>query len=223
MPGDTEHRPQPAHVTDAGMSLPRAAPAESPDVVFHRATIGEERKRTQEADDTLSRQLTTILLGGSLGIIAISINFLKDIAPHPVFGSLRWLQGAWILLLGAALCGLATLITSRGAARHYRDVLFWKLAAGDPLSDKDRKAANRATKRCGRWNGATRIFRWIGLLAIMLGTTSLLWFANLNLPAEAVKHDGGSEAAAPRAPAGAKGAAPAAGPSIRTGAEGAGR
>jgi hypothetical protein len=144
-----------------------------------REYVKEELKRISALDDSIGRTLNTVVVGGSVGAIIASINYLKDIAgPNPAAGSLAYLRVSWVVLVIAVAFSIGSLLTSRKAGRLHRDALAARVA-------KDIEGDARLTRRCTRWNRATKFFHWSGLAGLGVGTGLLIWFAMLNLPPEA--------------------------------------
>jgi hypothetical protein len=144
-----------------------------------RESVKEELKRISALDDSIGSTLNTVVVGGSVGAIIASVNYLKDIAgPNPAAGSLAYLKVSWVVLVIAVALSIGSLLTSRKAGRLHRDALAARVA-------KDVEGDAHLTSRCTRWNRATKFFHWSGLGGLGLGTGLLIWFAMLNLPPEA--------------------------------------
>lgn len=139
------------------------------------ARVEEERQRVREVDDKLAAQLTNILIAGSIGAILASITFVKDIAPNPVAGSLIHLRIAWFALFAASVLSIASLVTNRVAARHFRDLLYARYQRADCTGPEN---------RCNRWNRATKTLNGTSMVLLAVGSGFLIWFANVNLPEE---------------------------------------
>ena len=137
-----------------------------------------EHKYALDIDVLLATSILNILIAGSLGIALASITFLKDIAPHPAYGTLLWLRIAMILLLLTAFLGVASTISSRRAGGFYRKAIH-------ALRNNDVDGANGLMDKCDEQNKTTRLLSHSGLVTLACGVLALAWFANGNLPKEA--------------------------------------
>jgi hypothetical protein len=120
-----------------------------------RAEFAEEVTRASSAFD---KAVTALAAGG----LALSITFVRDIAPEL---KETWRLGiAWVALVGALLCSMASFFTSEQAHRH----LIGQLELGEDLT---RDA----------WGVATLVLNVKAGLGVAIGAGFLAYFAFGNL------------------------------------------
>ena len=145
-------------------SIEGSDPASTPNHLAHVADdyVAALNKVESELAQSFDKTLTTL----AAGAFALSITFIKEIAPKPV--AREWLLTAWvtfacslvIILFGFLVAGLAV----------GRQAGLW-------LEGTDWGAANRSRRR---WN---RVIHWLNAAAFALfvvGMLALTYFANAN-------------------------------------------
>ena len=121
--------------------------------------------RISDTSKSLDNLVTTL----AAGALALSLTFIKDIAPHP---SARWaLFASWALLCMDLLFTLTSLM----AAVHAHHALLNELSKLPEDETIDTLNANNS------WAKASTAFTWAGFIALILGTALLLVFSSVNL------------------------------------------
>jgi hypothetical protein len=129
----------------------------------------DERKSLIETIRDSVHQLDKSILTLSAGALAISITFLKDIAPMPIKESLRNLYWAWGLFTVSMLSTLLSFFASQKACRKQIEILE------DIYIDK--KEGNEKNI----WAIITNAFNCISITLFILGTIFLISFTIQNL------------------------------------------
>ncbi len=83
----------------------------------------DERRPLIEAEQKGAQQFDKAILTLAGGALAISLTFIKNIAPHPKVWTIYWLALAWIAFIVSLLSTLCSFLTSQSACRKQRDIL----------------------------------------------------------------------------------------------------
>ena len=132
-----------------------------------------------EADDrNASAAIDKVITFGGPAAILASLTFMKDMAPTPIAGSMRFLQLGWLSFLIGSAAGIAALMTTRRAALHLRRLFQRKIAERNSRTEPADFNEARA------WNNATVILTYSGLAGFIGGAVLLAQFAIMNMPPE---------------------------------------
>jgi len=83
----------------------------------------DERRTLIEAEQKGAQQFDKAILTLAGGALAISLTFIKNIAPHPKVETIYLLKCAWIAFILSLLSTLCSFLTSQSAYRKQRDII----------------------------------------------------------------------------------------------------
>ncbi len=127
------------------------------DYVRHREVL-------QKAEDTASDEFDKVMIALSGGALAISLTFIKQIAPEPKH---FWLCiTSWALFALAMTCTLISFRTTQEAMRRQADILEEVFSRGGDFG-------------FNRWDAMTRWLNSISLGLFVAGVASLIIFVSL--------------------------------------------
>jgi hypothetical protein len=146
------------------------ASAEDSQKVKEHALYVEERKALIEAARDSAKTFDQAVLAFGSAIFAASVAFLKDVAPHPLPYTLKWLELSWVLFSVGLLGALLSFLFS------HRACMFEVEIGGETLFKPDYKRPKN------RWSNLTDICNYscIALLFVGLITWSLFAVENLS-------------------------------------------
>jgi hypothetical protein len=127
-------------------------------------TYAQERTTLIEIEQKSADQHDKAILTISMGGLALSITFLKDIAPHPLPGTLWSIGVSWSLFVASMLTILASFLTSQTACRLRRDLLDELFQSGT------RETENKADW----WSSVTK---WLNSVSYTLVFFAVIFFA----------------------------------------------
>ena len=130
----------------------------------------EERKLLITAERETAQQFDKAILTLAAGALALSLTFIKQIAPNPIPNSIFYLIVAWISFCLSMLSTLVSFLTSQIACRKQRDIIDEEIS-GKNSSNKNNKAAS--------W---TNRLNYFSIGSFIIGVISLIVFSIINLP-----------------------------------------
>ena len=130
-----------------------------------RRPMVEDKKHSSGAFDKA-------VLSLSGGALALSLIFIKQVAPSPVAGSLPFVAVAWFGFAAAAVCMSASLLTSQYAIQHQINVLDLEYQA-NPAKPGEAKNI---------WSAATQLLNWLAISLFVIGVALFASFSFMNLP-----------------------------------------
>lgn len=133
-----------------------------------RADYLKEREALIEGERTAAESFDKAMLALSGGVFALSITFIKEIAPKPT--ETEWLLVAWLGFALALLSTLASFLSSQEAWRMQRKIL-----------DKLYKKELCAEKQKNWQSQFTEVLNWASIVSFVCGVVALALFAYLNL------------------------------------------
>lgn len=83
----------------------------------------DERRALVEAEKSGSQQFDKAILTLAAGALAISLTFIKNIAPHPKDWTIYFLLASWIGFIISLVCTLCSFLTSQAAFRKQIEIL----------------------------------------------------------------------------------------------------
>ncbi|MDE1889230.1 MAG: hypothetical protein KGJ87_07580 [Planctomycetota bacterium] len=129
----------------------------------------EERKQLIGAERETAQQFDKAILTLAAGALALSITFIKQIAPHPKSQSIYFLIAAWTFFSLSILSTLISFLKSQDACRRQREIL-----------DQDRLSKPHDNKNsAANW---TNRFNWLSIVFFISGIISLIIFSVFNIP-----------------------------------------
>ncbi len=135
------------------------------------ATYFQERSTLIEIEQKSADQHDKAILTISMGGLALSITFLKEIAPDPSRETLILVGISWLCFALSMLAILFSFLTSQIACRRQRDVIDELYAHG--TRDAERKA--------NRWASVTHWLNVSSYILVFLAVSFLAVFSWLNL------------------------------------------
>jgi magnesium-transporting ATPase (P-type) len=133
-----------------------------------RKTYLEERKLLVDAERESARSFDKSMLTLSSGALALSITFIRQIAPAPRFETYLYL--AWSGFILALLCTLVSFLSSQTALRKQRDIL-----------DLNYQDSRSASEQKNLMSAVTNYLNWFSILSFIIGVLCLTVFAIKNL------------------------------------------
>lgn len=130
----------------------------------------DERRTLIEAEQKGAQQFDKAILTLGAGALAISLTFIKNIAPNPQAWTIIWLASAWIAFILSLLSTLCSFLTSQSACRKQIDIL-----ENDFLSSNDPKKSNN---KFAVWTNRLNIF---SIISFILGIIFLAVFSIGNI------------------------------------------
>jgi hypothetical protein len=146
-------------------------PTENPATGISQATYLQERSTLIEMEQKNAEQHDKTVLAISMGGLALSITFLKEIAPHPQPETLIWIELAWACFVASLLTILASFLTGQWACRKHRDYLDLLY-----LGERDGVASTSS-----RWSRITDCFNVVSYILVFLAVGFLAYFSCCNL------------------------------------------
>jgi len=149
---------------DAGVDEDSATGMSEDTYLQERSTLIEIEQKSADQHD---KAILTISMGG----LAVSVTFLKDIAPHPLPGTLWSIGVSWFFFVASMLTILASFLTSQIACRRQRDLL-------DELYQHGTRGAER---KADWWASLTHRLNVVSYILVFLAVGFLAFFSWLNL------------------------------------------
>ena len=125
------------------------------------------RKHLYDALHAASRDYDQAILTLAAATLALSVTFVKDIAPHPVGDTRLLLFGAWGGLVVSIVAMLTSFLTSQHVIRDRLAATFEPDATPAPPRDK--------------FEVATEILNVVAGVGFVLGLALLGWYALANM------------------------------------------
>jgi hypothetical protein len=142
-------------------------------------TLADARRRLEEESYKVEAAYDKTLIALSGGALAISVAFLKDVAPHPAASTIWILRASWLFLVGSLLSILTSMLTSQRAFDQGIEDLDRRLeAARDGTSVADDEVTARLFRR---YANATRWLNRFSAGLFVAGAFLFLAFATLNV------------------------------------------
>ena len=158
----------------------------------------EMKKQAGEAIQSQATLFDKAILTAAAGALALSLTFIKDIAPTPDSLIVHLLAGSWICFIGSIALTLVSHRFSIHAFRRHDEIL--NILHGNPSTDH--------TKLKNPWIRRTEILNYASLVVLLVGAAFLSYSAyhglrmkECNVSAE--KTNAGPPAPAPREQRGA--------------------
>jgi hypothetical protein len=121
------------------------------------------KKQAGEALQSQANQFDKAILTLAAGALALSLTFIKDIAPHPDALTVCLLAGSWICFISSVAMTLVSHRFSILAFRRHDEVL--NILYSNPKSDR--------AKLKNRWIPITEILNYASLIAFIVGAAFL--------------------------------------------------
>ena len=129
----------------------------------------DERKLLVEGEKSTSASFDRYILTLSGGALALTMVFIRDIAPNPLASSRLYLFTSWIAFGAAIIMMLASMLTSQSAFRKQRDIIG--MSHGSQVQDDPRN----------QWAWATNILNILSMVAFGVGVVFIAIFIAFNL------------------------------------------
>ena len=129
-------------------------------------TYLDERRLLIEAEQKGAQQFDKAILTLAGGALAISITFIKNIAPYPKVETIYLLKGAWFAFILSLLSTLCSFLTSQSACRKQRDII----ESEESHNEKNKYAS------CTKW------LNIISIISFIFGIFFLSIFCIENIP-----------------------------------------
>lgn len=136
---------------------------DEPTYVRERALLVEMEQKSADQHD---KAILTVASGG----LALSITFLKDIAPHPLPETWKYLGASWACFVVGILAILLSFQTSQSACRKQRDF----------LDDFYQKGSFSETEK-NWWSSWTNWLNWTSYALVFFAVVFFTFFSWLNL------------------------------------------
>ena len=136
-------------------------------------TYIDERRAQVEAKRAASNSFDRAILSLSGGALALSLVFVKQIAPTPTSDSMPYLMGAWSTFGAAITAMLLSLISSEHAIQRQIDL----------LDDRQRSEAAKLVES-NWWSYLIARLNWASIGLFVAGVTLLAVFVTMNLPTD---------------------------------------
>lgn len=134
----------------------------------------DERKLLVEAEKSGAQQFDKAILTLAAGALAISLAFVKDIAPHPHGWTVYFLSLAWTGFVLSLLSTLLSFLTSQAACRKQREILERGLHSEKVNCERSNTDLNQMASWTNRLN-------WMSILFFIVGVISLAVFSISNI------------------------------------------
>ena len=128
----------------------------------------DERKLLVDAEREAAATFDKYLIMLSAGTLALSITFLKDIAPKPIGGP--YLCTSWAFLALSLFAIMLSFLGSQHAMRCQRRII-----------DADALKQKRARGQRNVWGVAVTFLNWTSVVFFALGIILMVVFASINL------------------------------------------
>jgi magnesium-transporting ATPase (P-type) len=156
----SDHQPEARSIEDVESAEGMGEPA----YVQERTLLVEMEQKSADQHD---KAILTIASGG----LALSITFLKDIAPNPLSETWKYLGVSWACFVLGILAVLLSFLTSQSACRKQRDFLD-KLYQDGSASVADKK---------NWWSSWTHWLNWVSYALVFFAVVFFTFFSWLNL------------------------------------------
>jgi len=130
----------------------------------------DERRVLIEAELSQSSAFDKYLLVLSSGALALSLTFVREVAPSPKASTYAFLVLAWLSFALAIGSTLTSMLLSQKALRHQRDIHDEAMRGGDWPPTKH--------TRLSSWVG---MCNWLSLVCFVAGAALLSVFGAVNL------------------------------------------
>lgn len=121
----------------------------------------------QKSADQHDKAILTVASGG----LALSITFLKDIAPNPLPETWKYLGVSWACFVVGILAVLLSFLTSQSACRKQRDF----------LDELYQKGSVTVTAKKNWWSSWTNGLNWVSYALVFFAVVFFTLFSWLNL------------------------------------------
>lgn len=133
------------------------------------ALMVEERKTLIESARESARTFDQAVLAFGSAVFGASVAFLKDVAPHPLPYTLKWLALAWVCLAVGLFSILLSFLWSHKAC-------MWE------VDENYRVYGKPELRRCENiWSDRTDRCNYVSIVCLAIGLMFWSWFAYLNL------------------------------------------
>ena len=133
-------------------------------------TYVRERTLLIEMEQKSADQHDKAILAVASGGLALSVTFLKDIAPHPLPETLKFLGLSWICFVIGILTILLSFQTSQSACRKQRDFLDNRYRSGSDSQEEK-----------NLWASGTNWLNWASYVLVFLAVVFFTFFSWLNI------------------------------------------
>jgi len=135
----------------------------------------DERKSLNDAIKETAHQFDKAILTLAAGALALSLTFIKDIAPTPKIGTFYLLFFAWATFIISILATLISFFTSQKACQRQIKIVEIEFL-------EERSEENDNDKMDNPFNRYTRILNMVSIAFFILGVILLIIFSSLNFP-----------------------------------------
>ena len=132
----------------------------------------DQRENLNKSEYSVSEKYDHWLISLSAGALAISLTFIKDIAPNPDKSTIIYLILSWLFLLISILSSVYSLLTSQSAIRRAREIL-------DDNYENNDKSNN--SKPDNKYAKTTNFLNHFSMLSFTLGVILLCTFSIINM------------------------------------------
>jgi len=139
---------------------------------LEREVYLEERKMLVHLEETMSVSFGKYMLTLSSGAFGLSILFIKQIAPSPIYTC--WLIVSWSFFILSMLTIILSLLGSQHSMQKACQILDRRLSP--PSEIKQNKQSDR---NC--WNVAVTVLNWASFAFFILGSFFIMSFAIKNI------------------------------------------
>lgn len=147
------------------------------------------RENYDKAELEMSGRYDRWIITLSAGALALSITFIKEIAPSPVPCSVLVLVVAWAFLVLSLLSALISLLTSQRAIRDMREDYDASYKSGE-----ERPAPKMKFAKLTNW------LNWSSAVLFICGVVALCVFSVENIPIQKEKQEMSNDRPAPQRP-----------------------
>jgi hypothetical protein len=143
-----------------------------------------DKLRSSEMDS--AKSFDQALLTLSAGALALSLTFIKEVAPKPVPGSVKWLGIAWFAFAVATLAILFSFLYAQLITRERRNKLseahgYPPEAPADRISKHQRPLLVRLFGPGDPFGEAIDCLNWWSIIAFVIGVVCLVVFCLFNV------------------------------------------
>jgi len=128
----------------------------------------KEREGLIDAEREAARSFDKAMITLSAGALALSIAFIRDIAPHPT--KVLLLYSAWGAFGGSLFLILLSFLCSQSGMRRQRHI----------LNECDEKGIDRRSLK-NRWRKLISCLNWLSAIVFLVGVVFLAFFVGCNL------------------------------------------
>lgn len=129
-----------------------------------------ERSSLNEAEKDSSQQFDKAIITLAAGALALSLTFIKQIAPYPKAWTLFFLFSSWLAFGASMLSTLISFLTSQEACRIQRKLLESDFFIKEEQKEKENRPA-RITKR----------LNYVSIISFIIGVFLLTVFSISNI------------------------------------------